>query len=98
MQKDFSDIEWDLLVFCLLHLFSLHLLTMKLLVLLQEDFFPVVPLLMDEIEVGQLSFIVSFNSVCNEAGRNMLGIQGAEVFISALWCLVGNTTGKLKAI
>lgn len=57
---------------------------MKVLTLLQEALFPVVPVLMDEIETGQLSFIMSFNSVCNEAGRNMLGIQGAEVFLSAL--------------
>lgn len=61
---------------------------MKVLTLLQQGLFPVVPMLMDEIETGQLSLIVSFNSVCNEAGRNMLGIQGAEVFLSALWCLV----------
>lgn len=57
---------------------------MKVLTLLQEGLFPVVPMLMDEIETGQLSFIMSFNSVCNEAGRSMLGIQGAEVFLSAL--------------
>lgn len=57
---------------------------MRVLTLLQEGLFPVVPVLMDEIETGQLSFIMSFNSVCNEAGRNMLGIQGAEVFLSAL--------------
>lgn len=57
---------------------------MSVLTLLQEGLFPVVPVLMDEIETGQLSFIMSFNSVCNEAGRNMLGIQGAEVFLSAL--------------
>jgi len=70
-------------VFCLLPLFSLHLLSVKELTLLQESLFPVVPVLKDEIEAGWLSFIMSFNSACNEAGRNMLGIQGAEVFICA---------------
>lgn len=68
---------------CLLPLFSLHLLSKQVLMLLQEGLFPVVPVLMDEIEAGQLSFIMSFNSVCNEAERHMLEIQGAEFFISA---------------
>lgn len=71
-------------MFCLLPLCSLGLLSVEVLTLLQEGLFPVVPMLMDEIEGGQLSFIMSFNSVYNEAGRNMLGIQGAEVFLSAV--------------
>lgn len=57
---------------------------MKVLTLLQKGLFPVVPMLMDETETGQLSFMMSFNSVCNEAGKNVLGVQGAEVFLSAL--------------
>lgn len=53
---------------------------MKVLTLLQEGLFPVVPMLMDEIETDQFNFMMSFNSLCNELGKNMLGIQGAEVF------------------
>lgn len=58
---------------------------------------------MDEIKAGQLSFIVSFNSICNEAGRNTLGLQETEVSVSALWHLVGTPQEnkklyKLKAL
>lgn len=83
-QKDFSDRKYDFLVFCLLPLFSLQFLEMKVLTLHQEGLFPVVPVLMDENEAGQLSFIVSFNSICNGAGRNTLGLRETGVSISAL--------------
>lgn len=71
-------------MFCLLPLLRLHLLSMKVLTLLWEGLFPVVPALMEEIEAHRFSFILSFNSVCNEAGRNAQGIHGVEVFAFAL--------------
>lgn len=80
---------------CLLLLFRLHLLSMKVLTFLYEDLFPVMPVLMEDFKAGQLSFILSFNSVCNEAERNALEIQRVEVFFSDACLAIPQENQKL---
>lgn len=61
---------------CFLHMFRLHLLSMKVLTLLCEDLFPVMLVLVEDFKVGQLSFILPFHTVCNEAERNTVNTRG----------------------